>query len=88
MKQLLQNVSTGEITIDDVAAPVRGPASLLVQTRCSLISAGTERAALEIGKASLIGKAKARPDLARKVIESARTGGTRPDLRKGPRPLG
>jgi predicted dehydrogenase len=75
VKQLLQNVSTGEITIEEVAAPARGPASLLVATRFSLISAGTERAALEIGRASLIGKAKARPDLARKVIDSARTEG-------------
>lgn len=75
MKQLLQNVSTGEITIEEVPAPARDRASLLVQTRFSLISAGTERAALEIGRASLIGKARARPDLARKVIESARTDG-------------
>ena len=46
MKQLLQNVSTGEVTVDDVPPPQRGPASLLVATRYSLISAGTERAAL------------------------------------------
>lgn len=75
MRQLLQNVSTGEIAIEEVPAPVRGPASLLVATRFSLISAGTERAALEIGRASLVGKARARPDLARKVLESARTEG-------------
>jgi len=75
MKQLLQNVSTGEITIEDVPAPNAGSASLLVATQFSLISAGTERAALEIGQASLLGKARARPDLARKVIESARTEG-------------
>ncbi len=75
MKQLLQNVATGEITIEEVPVPVRGATSLLVGTQFSLISAGTERAALEIGRASLIGKAKARPDLTRKVIESARTEG-------------
>jgi polar amino acid transport system substrate-binding protein len=75
MKQLLQNVSTGEITIEDVPAPARGPVSLLVGTRYSLISAGTERAALQVGRASLIGKARARPDLARKVVESARNEG-------------
>jgi predicted dehydrogenase/threonine dehydrogenase-like Zn-dependent dehydrogenase len=75
MKQLLQNVSTGEITIEEVPAPGRADASLLVQTAFSLISAGTERAALEIGRASLIGKARARPDLARKVVECAKTEG-------------
>jgi predicted dehydrogenase/threonine dehydrogenase-like Zn-dependent dehydrogenase len=75
MKQLLQNVSTGEITIEEVPAPARGPASLLVANLCSIISPGTERAVLEIGRASLVGKARARPDLVKKVIESARTEG-------------
>jgi predicted dehydrogenase/threonine dehydrogenase-like Zn-dependent dehydrogenase len=75
MKQLLQNLSTGEITIEEVPAPARGPASLLVATRFSVISAGTERAVLEIGRASLVGKARARPDLVKKVVESARTEG-------------
>src|SRR5918992_3048815 len=75
MKQLLQNVSTGEITIEEVPAPDRGPASLLVANLCSIISPGTERAVLEIGRASLVGKARERPDLVKKVIESARTEG-------------
>lgn len=48
---------------------------MLVATRFSVISAGTERAVLEIGRATLVGKARARPDLVKKVIESARTDG-------------
>ena len=75
MRQLLQNVSTGEITVEEVPVPARGPAALLVATRYSLISAGTERAVLELGRASLVDKARARPDLVQKVIESARTEG-------------
>src|SRR3954470_1906123 len=75
MKQLLQNVSNGELTVDEVPAPMRGPASMLVATRFSVISAGTERAVLEVGRASLVGKARARPDLVKKVVESARTEG-------------
>ena len=75
MRQLLQNVSTGEITVEELPAPQNGPTSLLVATRYSLISAGTERAVLEVGRSSLIGKARARPDLVRKVIDSAREEG-------------
>jgi predicted dehydrogenase/threonine dehydrogenase-like Zn-dependent dehydrogenase len=75
MKQLLQNVSSGELTIEDVPVPERGSRSLLVATSFSLISAGTERAVLEMGQASLIGKARARPDLARQVLDSARVEG-------------
>lgn len=75
MRQLLQNLSTGEVTLQDVPAPGRGPAALLVSTSYSVISAGTERAVLDIGRASLLGKARARPDLVRKVLDSAREEG-------------
>ena len=75
MKQLLQDVSTGEITIDEVPAPGPAAASLLVATRFSVISPGTERAVLEIGRASLVSKARARPDLVKQVVEAARTEG-------------
>ena len=94
MKQLLQDVSSGELTVAEVPAPARGPASLLVATQFSLISAGTERAVLELGRSSLVGKARARPDLVAKVVESARTEGVAPTLAKvrgrlqEPNPLG
>ena len=42
---------------------------MLVQMGISLVSAGTERMIIDLAKKSLIGKAKARPDLVRKVIE-------------------
>src|SRR5712691_7765258 len=75
MRQLLQNVSTGEIGVEDVPPPTADRASLLVATRFSLISAGTERAAVALGRQSLVGKARSRPDLVAKVLESARTEG-------------
>lgn len=75
MRQLLQNVSTGEISVVEVAAPAEGAASLLVASSYSLISAGTERAVLEVGRSSLVGKARARPDLVKKVLDSAREEG-------------
>jgi hypothetical protein len=82
MRQLLQNVSTGDLTVEDVPAPQRGPASLLVATRYPLISAGTERAVLELGRASLLSKARARPDLVRQVADSLRTEGVGPTIRR------
>src|SRR3954453_23369722 len=75
MKQLLQNVSSGDITVEDVPPPARHESSLLVATRFSLLSAGTERAVMELGKSSLAGKARARPDLVRKVLDTAREEG-------------
>ena len=75
MKQLLQNVSSGDITLEDVPPPARQDGALLVATRFSLLSAGTERAVMELGQKSLAGKARARPDLVRKVVDAAREEG-------------
>lgn len=77
MKQLLQDISSGELSVLDVPAPARAPGALLVATRCSVISSGTDRMLVELGARSLVGKARARPDLARKVLESVREEGVR-----------
>lgn len=82
MKQLLQDLSSGSLSVVEVPSPVRGPADLLVVTRSSLISAGTERAVMEMGRKSLAGKARARPDLARKVLGSAREDGLMATVQK------
>src|SRR4028119_1971253 len=79
MRQLLQDRNSGTISIEEVPAPVRTAAGLLVATRFSLISAGTERAAVEMGNKSLVGKARARPGLGRTVAGPApRAAGARP----------
>jgi hypothetical protein len=44
MKQLLQQVSGGEIEVVDVPAPKLLPGCVLVSTAASLVSVGTERA--------------------------------------------
>ncbi len=75
MRQLLQNVSTGELTVEEVPPPSADMTSLLVATRFSLISAGTERAVMALGNQSLLGKARARPDLVAKMIENAKAEG-------------
>lgn len=41
---------------------------ILVRTQASLISAGTERMMMKLARKSLLGKAKERPDLVRKVL--------------------
>ena len=75
MKQLIQSFKTGEITVEEVPAPIVRHGGLLVATRVSLVSAGTERQIVDLGKKSLLGKAKSRPDLVKKVFEKARADG-------------
>ena len=68
MKQLLQDPRTGEFSIADVPSPALEPEGILVQTAWSVISAGTEKTSTSTAQASLIGKARARPDLVQKVL--------------------
>jgi hypothetical protein len=77
MRQLVQSVRSGELTIVEAPDPLIGPTEVLVQTTHSVVSAGTERAVRELASASLLQKAKARPDLVRQVIRKAREDGIR-----------
>ena len=82
MHQILQSYRTGELWLADVPTPASRAGGLLVQTATSLVSAGTERMIIELAKKSLLGKARARPDLVRKVIRKIKTEGLRPTLEK------
>ncbi len=75
MKQVLQNLRTGDATVAEVPVPIVQPGRLLVRTAASLISAGTERALTELGQKSLLGKARERPELIGKVWEKVKTEG-------------
>ncbi len=94
MKQVVQNARSGELTLRTVPDPQVRPGHLLVRSRASLISAGTERDVVRFARKNLIEKARARPDLVRQTIgkfrrdglaETARTVMTRLDE---PTPLG
>ena len=65
----------------EVPEPTARPGHLLVRTRASLISAGTERLITAFARKSLAGKARARPDLVRKVMDKARRDGVVATLR-------
>jgi hypothetical protein len=73
--RLVQSVRSGDLRLEQTPAPIPGPTQVLVQTRASLISAGTERSLRSLASASLAAKARARPDLVRQVIDRARTSG-------------
>ncbi|MFZ0478292.1 MAG: zinc-binding alcohol dehydrogenase [Terriglobales bacterium] len=75
MKQLLQDARTGDLSVNEVAAPQLLPGCVLVRTAASLVSAGTERASAEFARKSLLAKGKARPDLARDVLAKLKRDG-------------
>ncbi len=75
MKQVTQNYKTGELKLVEVPAPVVREGGVLVRNVNSVVSVGTEKLIMKFANKSLLGKARARPDLARKVIEMAKSGG-------------
>jgi predicted dehydrogenase/threonine dehydrogenase-like Zn-dependent dehydrogenase len=75
MRQVVQNVKNGQLEVREVPPPSMRTGGVLVRTAASIISPGTEKMVLELGKKSLIGKARERPDLVRQVISRARTYG-------------
>ena len=70
MKQIAQNYKTGELSVLEVPAPACRPGGVLVRSLFSLISTGTEMMKVTEAKLSMVGKARARPDQVRKVLDS------------------
>lgn len=75
MKQIIQNYRTGKLELADVPVPHCSSNTLLIKNRASLVSLGTERSVIELGRKTLLGKAKARPDLVKRFIEKAKKEG-------------
>jgi polar amino acid transport system substrate-binding protein len=82
VKQVEQNYRTGELRVVDAPAPRVAEGGVLVGTRVSLISSGTEKQLMDLAKASLAGKAMARPDLVRRVMRNMRRDGLKPTVEK------
>ena len=70
MKQVGQNYRSGELTVLDVPEPACKPGGVLVRSLYSLISTGTEMMKVSEARLSLLGKARARPDQVKKVLDS------------------
>ena len=75
MKQVLQNLKSGELSLEEVPPPALQGAGLRIRTAISLISAGTERMIIDLAQKSYVGKAQARPDLVRQVMDKAKKEG-------------
>ncbi len=75
MKQILQNLSNGETSLVDVPCPKNIADNLLIASRVTLVSAGTERMLVDFGKANYIEKARQQPDQVKQVLDKVKTDG-------------
>lgn len=81
MKQVVQTMRDGHLRVEEVPAPELAERFVLVETISSVISAGTEKTKVDMGKKSLLEKARARPDLVKQVLQKVRSDGFAATLR-------
>jgi len=94
MKQVTQTLRTGVVEVNEVPIPTMSDKFVLVRNTVSVISAGTEKTKIDMGKKSLLQKAKARPDLVKQVMQKVKTEGLKKTFQtvnsrlNSPSPLG
>lgn len=94
MRQIIQNLKTGQTSIVEVPAPSLKTGHILIKSVKTLISSGTEKSLVDFGKANFIQKIKKQPEKAKLVLEKAKTDGVIPTVEavkaklEDPLPLG
>lgn len=68
-------MGNGETTLATAPAPSSKSGHGLIETHCSLISAGTERMLVNFGQGNLISKARQQPEKVKMVLEKVQTDG-------------
>lgn len=81
MQQLVQNLKNGTMKMTEVPFPVLQEGHLLVRTLYSVISTGTEGRTVKDARASMMHKARSRPDQVDKVVRSIKNNGFATTLR-------
>ncbi|MEE8057520.1 MAG: bi-domain-containing oxidoreductase [Pseudomonadales bacterium] len=80
MKQVLQDLKTGDTILEEIPCPSVSRNALLIQTTNTLVSAGTERMLVDFGKGNLIQKARQQPDKVKQVLQKVQTDGLMPTV--------
>ena len=80
MKQIIQDLKTGNTILEEVPTPLVREGCVLIQTTRTLVSLGTERMLVEFGKANLVAKARQQPDKVKQVLDKIKADGLMPTL--------
>lgn len=75
MKQIVQSLSNGSTKIITAPMPILSSKKILICSKTTLISAGTERMLVGFGKASYLEKARQQPEKVRLVLDKIKTDG-------------
>src|SRR5690348_738113 len=75
MQQVVLNIGTGGTQVIEAPVPSLQEGHVLIRTRHTLISAGTERMLIDFGRASMLDRARQQPDKVKMVLNKIRTDG-------------
>ncbi len=75
MRQVLQNMSTGETSLQEVPTPKNAYNGVLIKSSKSLISIGTEKMLVDFGKSNILQKARQQPEKVKMVLGKVKTDG-------------
>ena len=75
MKQIFQSLKDGKTTVQEMPSPYLSSGHLLIKSKTSLVSSGTERMLVDFGKANFFYKARQQPDKVKLVIAKMVTNG-------------
>lgn len=80
MKQIIQDLSSGQTILAELPAPALRSGQLLIRTHRTLVSLGTEKMLVDFGKAGWISKARSQPEKVKQVLEKIKSDGLKPTL--------
>lgn len=80
MKQIIQDLKSGDTILEEVPAPIVRNGAVLIRTHKSLVSLGTERMLVEFGKASYLEKARQQPEKVKQVLDKIKSDGLIPTI--------
>lgn len=80
MKQIIQDLKSGETILEEVPVPQIKTGHVLIKTHKSLVSLGTEKMLVDFGKANYIQKARQQPEKVKQVLQKIKTDGLQPTL--------
>ncbi len=75
-------MKSGEIRVEKLPPPAMKSGGILVKNHFSLISAGTEKSSVDLGKMNLLQKARSRPDDVKKILQEIKQNGLLRTYRK------
>jgi predicted dehydrogenase/NADPH:quinone reductase-like Zn-dependent oxidoreductase len=80
MKQIFQNLKDGQILLEELPSPKPLTGQVIIGTKKTLVSVGTERMLVDFGKANWIEKARSQPDKVKMVLDKVKTDGLAPTI--------